>query len=71
MNLFSPEQACALRWMDLMGNEPEPNLTEALSTISNTSSKCLQRCDLQTETMMTTTSDFPNRETFPFRAEYW
>jgi hypothetical protein len=53
-----------------MGNEPEPDLTKAMS-MTNDTLKCRQRCDLQTETMMTTTSDFPNKETFPYRSEYW
>ena len=35
----------------------------------NKTQRCLQRCDLQLETMMTTTSRFPNKETFPYRHE--
>jgi len=31
--------------------------------------KCLQRCELQTESLMTTFSRYPNAETFPFRRE--
>ena len=63
-------QTCALKWLELMGNEPDPNLTEAKNA-KNETLKFRQRCDLQTETMITTTSDFPNKETFPFRSEYW
>ena len=54
--------------MDYMGSSKDPDLTIAKS-LTNQTQKCLQRCDLQTETMMTTTSQFPNRETFPYRKE--
>jgi hypothetical protein len=46
--------------MDYLGSSKDPDLTTAKSS-RNQSQKCLQRCDLQTETMMTTTSQFPNR----------
>lgn len=59
---------CAFRWMDFLGSSKDPDLTHAKSAFNKTQ-KCLQRCDLQTETMMTTTSKFPNRETFPYRKE--
>ncbi len=32
--------------------------------------KCLQRCELQTETMLTTTSTYPNKQTFPYRSDF-
>jgi hypothetical protein len=51
---------CAFKWLDYLGSSKDPDLTTALSS-RNQSQKCLQRCDLQTETMMTTTSQFPNR----------
>ena len=50
----------------MIGNEADPDLTKALNE-ANETRKCLQRCELQTGTMMTTTSTFPNRETFPYR----
>ena len=50
----------------MIGNEADPDFTKALNN-DNETRKCLQRCELQTETMMTTTSTFPNRETFPYR----
>ena len=59
---------CAFRWMDYLGSSKDPDLTNAKSA-HNKTQKCLQRCNLQTETMMTTTSKFPNRETFPYRKE--
>ena len=61
-------KGCAYVLMDYMGSSKDPDLTIAKS-LTNQTQKCLQRCDLQTETMMTTTSQFPNRETFPYRKE--
>ncbi len=60
---------CALEWMSEMGSSFEPDLTFANNTV-NESLKCLQRCDLQTETVLTTSSKFPNKETFIHRRDF-
>ena len=59
-------QYCSDSWLDQIGSEIDPNLMET-SDISNTTKKCRQRCNIQVESMVATTSSFPNRETFAFR----
>lgn len=65
----SEKLRCALNWMNNMGSSVDPDLTIANNT-ANETLKCLQRCDLQTETIMTTLSTFPNKETFLYRQEF-
>ena len=60
---------CALDWMNHMGSSKDPDLTVANDTMDRPL-KCLQRCHLQTETIMTTSSTFPNKETFLYRPEF-
>lgn len=60
---------CALSWMSKMGSNVDPDLTITNNT-ANETLKCLQRCDLQTETVMITSSKFPNKETFIHRREF-
>ena len=60
---------CALEQLKFMGSSQDPDMT-MVQTAENKTKKCLQRCDLQTETIMTTTSTFPNRETFVYRQEF-
>jgi len=60
---------CALRWLNKMGSHVDPDLTVAKNK-ANETLKCLQRCDLQTETVMTTSSIFPNKETFLYQPEF-
>ena len=60
---------CALDWMKFMGSSRDPDLT-LVQTLDNKTQRCLQRCDVQSETIMTTTSNFPNRETFLYRPEF-
>ena len=50
----------------MIGNEADPDLTK-IKNDKNETMKCLQRCEIQTEAMFTTTSSFPNRETFAHR----
>ncbi len=38
--------------------------------ISGKKLKCLQRCELQTETLLTTTSTYPNKQTFAHRPDF-
>ncbi len=65
----SEKLRCALNWMNSMGSSVDPDLTIANNT-ANETLKCLQRCNLQTETIMTTLSTFPNKETFLHRQEF-
>lgn len=60
---------CSLDWMKFMGSSKDPDLT-VVQTLDNKTQRCLQRCDIQSETIMTTTSNFPNRETFLYRQEF-
>ena len=60
---------CALYWMRSFGSSIDPDLTMANDT-QNYTKKCLQRCELQTETVSTTSSTFPNKNTFFFRPEF-
>ena len=60
---------CALYWMNHMGSSNKPDLSLAESK-DNKTQKCLQRCNLQTESIMTTSSTFPNKETFIYRQEF-
>ena len=48
---------CALEQLKFMGSSQDPDMT-MVQTAENKTKKCLQRCDLQTETIMTTTSTF-------------
>jgi hypothetical protein len=57
---------CALAWLNAMG---EDDLTFSKSS-KHQKLKCLQRCLLQSETMLTTTSTYPNQQTFPFRQDF-
>jgi hypothetical protein len=61
--------SCALDWMNHMGSSNDPDLTVANDSL-NQPLKCLQRCQLQTESIMTTSSSFPNKETFLYRPEF-
>ena len=57
---------CAIGWLNAMGDD---DLT--FSSSSNRQKlKCLQRCSLQSETMLATTSTYPNKQTFPFRQDF-
>ena len=60
---------CALEQLKFMGSYKDPDMT-MVQTADNKTQKCLQRCDFQTETIMTTTSSFPNREMFVYRHEF-
>ena len=60
---------CALYWMIRFGTSMDPDLTIAID-IQNNTKKCLQRCELQTETVSATSSTFPNKNTFFFRPEF-
>ena len=51
------------------GTSMDPDLTIAID-IQNNTKKCLQRCELQTETVSATSSTFPNKDTFFFRPEF-
>jgi hypothetical protein len=60
---------CAISWMNAMGSDDhDPDLTFAKNS-KNEKLKCLQRCQLQTETMLSTTSTYPNKQTFSFRPD--
>jgi hypothetical protein len=61
---------CAISWLNLMGDgEHDPDLSFSSSS-KHERLKCLQRCQLQTETMLTTTSTYPNKQTFPLRQDF-
>ena len=60
---------CALDWMSSMGSSMDPDLTTANNTQNHTM-KCLQRCDLQTDTVSLSSTTFPNKETFFYRPEF-
>ena len=59
---------CALELIQNMGNE-ELNLTMALDT-DNNPRKCLQNCELQEQSLIQTSSDYPNWQTFPDRVDF-
>ena len=63
------ELRCALDWMSNLGSSIDPDLTIANDTFDHPL-KCLQRCDLQTETVSGTLSTFPNKKTFYFSREF-
>ena len=60
---------CARDWMSHMGSSNDPDLTAANNTQNHTM-KCLQRCDLQTDTISLSSTTFPNKETFFYRPEF-
>jgi hypothetical protein len=60
---------CALNWMSQMGSSVDPDLTTANNTQMQPH-KCLQRCDLQTETISTSCLTYPNQQTFFFRPDF-
>ena len=60
---------CALDWMSSMGSSMDQALTTANNT-QNHNMKCLQRCDLQTDTVSSSSTTFPNKETFFYRPEF-
>ena len=55
--------------MRRFGTSMDPDLTIA-TDLQNNTKKCLQRCELQTETVSATSSTFPNKNTFFFRPEF-
>ena len=59
---------CALEKMQNMGNE-EQNLTMAMDT-DNSTRRCLQNCELQEQSLIQTSSDYPNWQTFPDRIDF-
>ena len=60
---------CALNWMKRFGTSIDFDLTVANDT-ENNSKKCLQRCELQTETVSATSSTFTNKKNFFLRPEF-
>jgi hypothetical protein len=61
------ELACALKWVNLMGNEVGPDLTKTCST-KNVEMKCYQRCEIQFETILSSSSIWPS-EMFYYRTD--
>ncbi len=59
---------CSRSFLSIMGSHKNPNLSSANNTV-NRKLKCLQRCNLQTETIMTTSSIFPNKKNFMYQSE--
>jgi hypothetical protein len=55
---------CALKWMNLMGNTPDPDLTMA-TDIFNVTKVCLQRCEFQSETTQISLGRYPAENLFP------
>jgi len=55
-----PSLACSKKWLNLIGSE---EMSYALD-VKNRKMKCLQRCELQTETATYTSSAFPIKSTF-------
>ena len=63
---FGRKLQCALNWMKLFGTY---DLTVANDT-QNNPKKCLQRCELQTETVSATSSTFTKIKNFFLRPEF-
>ena len=59
---------CALEWVNLMGNEPNPDLTLAHNT-ENKELKCQQRCEFQYEMVLSSSSSWPSAM-FYYRTDY-
>ena len=71
---------CALKWMDNFG-DPNPVKGEDLDlTRAETNETffdglhmkmiCKQRCESQEQILMSTSSSYPNRQTFPYREDF-
>jgi hypothetical protein len=50
---------CALHWINLMGNEGKPDLSQTRST-KNKILKCYQRCEIQFENIVSSSSTWPS-----------
>ena len=59
---------CALEWVKLMGNEPNPDLTLVHNT-ENIELKCQQRCEFQYEMVLSSSSSWPS-SMFNYRTDY-
>jgi hypothetical protein len=59
---------CALDWVKLMGNKPDPDLTQAHNT-DNKLLRCDQRCEFQYEAVLSSSSSWPSRM-FYYRTDY-
>ncbi len=60
---------CATKWLRNFGNEVDPDLSKA-TNLQGQVHKCRQRCEIQTQSMMSTMSTYPNRQTFPYRSDF-
>ncbi len=59
---------CAMKWVKLMGNDDDPDLTQAHNTQSQLM-KCHQRCEYQYEVVSSSSSSWPS-EMFYYRTDY-
>ena len=65
MNLY-----CANNWVNMMGNNGDNyNLTYAHNS-KGQSLPCLQRCELQSETLLLTPAQYPSKPVFSSRKDY-
>ena len=55
--------------MRQFGNEAEHNMTVATDASGNRR-RCRQRCEIQSQEMISTTSAFPNVHTMRYREDY-
>ncbi len=52
-----------------MGNDEKPDMTKAHNKYGQLM-PCLQRCELQSETLLLTSAKYPSKEVFSFRKDY-
>ena len=55
--------------MDHFGDDASPNMTSTRDR-NQAMKKCRQRCELQSQEMVKTSSNYPNKLTLPFRKDY-
>jgi len=53
-----------------MGKDYGPGLTTAYNTVTGTTMRCLERCELQSEILLPTSGVYPSKEIFPFRKDF-
>jgi len=63
------ELACQQYWMNQFGSESDPVLNFAWNNQSE-HLKCRQRCETQTNNLVSTVSTYPNIQVLPYREDY-
>ncbi len=64
---------CAREWLNNIGNDNYDGVDLTMATTNSTDGtrlKCRERCEAQTQQLMSTSSSYPNRQTFPYRQDF-